>query len=345
MFVAYSDKHLLHAPKQIIFRGRIFDNVEAPARATELAAAARAAGCQLAAPREFGLEPVLSVHTSAYVEFLQTAYARWRAMFGDAGAGPSVVPHASPTRFPARLPQAIQGQVGYFLAGTSAPIEENTWPAIQASADCALEVSSRLLEGMREGYAICRPAGHHAYADVAGGYCYLNNAAIAAEQIARRQGKVAVLDIDVHHGNGTQNIFYRRGDVLFVSIHGDPNEVYPFYSGYADEQGEDDGKDCNLNLPLPKGSKDAGFLEALNVALAAITRFGAPSLVLSLGFDAHEDDPQSEMAVTNQCFYEVGLRIATLGLATAIIQEGGYYIPGLASNLTAFLDGFKAGRT
>ena len=344
MLTVYSDLHEDHAPDTISVRGMIVGNLELPSRALNLAKAASAAGCDMQAPREFGEDAILAVHTAPYLEFLKTAYDRWKQAFGDDRAGPYACAHASPTRYPARVPASIQAQVGYYLSGGSAPIDAGTWAAARDAAMCALDVADRVSDGLREGYAICRPPGHHAYADLAGGFCYLNNAAIAARLLADRQGRTAVLDIDVHHGNGTQDIFYRDGNVLFASIHADTNEVFPFYVGYADEIGEGDGKGTNLNLPLPRRSKDKVFLDALDIALGRIRAFGAPSLVLSLGFDAYENDPQQEMAVSTEGFREAARRIAALGLPTAIIQEGGYCVDDLGKNLTAFLDGFQAGR-
>ena len=234
------------------------------------------------APREFGEEAILAVHTASYLEFLKTAYDRWKQAFGENRAGPYACAHASPTRYPARVPASIQAQVGYFLSGGSAPIDAGTWAAARAAAMRALDVADRVAGGLCEGYAICRPPGHHAYADLAGGFCYLNNAAIAGRLLADRQGRTAILDIDVHHGNGTQDIFYRDGNVLFASIHADTNEVFPFYVGYADETGEGEGKGANLNLPLPRRSKDKVFLDALDTALALPSRSPALNPVENL---------------------------------------------------------------
>ncbi|MFV0473476.1 MAG: histone deacetylase family protein [Pikeienuella sp.] len=344
MFAAYSEIHDRHAPDSISIRGMIVGNLELPQRAANLAAAARKAGCEVAPPRDFGEAPIRTVHSEEYLHFLKTAYVRWKEAFGDTRAGPYACAHASANRYPARAPSSIQGQVGYFLSGGSAPVDAGTWDAAKDAANCALEAATRVLDGAPEAYAICRPPGHHAYADLAGGFCYLNNAAIAAELVAARHGKTSILDIDVHHGNGTQDIFYRRGDVQFVSLHADTNDVFPFYVGYADEIGEGEGKGANLNLPMPRGTKDAGFLGALDAGLRALVAFDAPAIVLSLGFDAYEGDPQGELAVTTEGFREAARRIAALGRPTVIIQEGGYCVDDLGKNLNAFLDGFRTGR-
>ncbi|MWD29367.1 histone deacetylase family protein [Aquicoccus sp. SCR17] len=344
MITVYSDAHRRHAPETIAIRGMIVGNLELPARADALVQAARQAGCDIRPPDAHDDAPLLAVHSQDYIDFLASAYDRWKEAFGEDRAGPYACAHASPTRYPARVPASIQAQVGYYLSGGSAPIDKGTWVAARDAAHCALTAAEHVLDGAGEAYAICRPPGHHAYADLAGGFCYLNNSAIAAQAMAAREGRTAILDIDVHHGNGTQDIFYDRGDVFFASIHADPNEVFPFYVGYADETGEGEGEGANLNLPLPRRSGDDVFLDALDTALAGIADFAPPSLVLSLGFDAYENDPQQEMAVSTEGFREAARRIAALRLPTAIIQEGGYCVDDLGKNLTAFLEGFDKGR-
>ena len=188
-------------------------------------------------------------------------------------------------------------------------------------------------------YALCRPPGHHAFAELAGGFCYLNNAAIAAERLCAAGRKVAILDVDLHHGNGTQGIFLNRGDVLTVSIHADPIRFYPFFWGYADEVGKGEGTGANLNLPLARGTGDEGFLAALHLALDRIALFGADTLVLALGLDAFEGDPFAGLAVTTPGFARIGRAVAGLGLPTVIVQEGGYLCPELGDNLQSALSG------
>jgi acetoin utilization deacetylase AcuC-like enzyme len=226
------------------------------------------------------------------------------------------------------------------MTDTSCPISAATWGSALASAGSALHAADLVLGGARAAYALCRPPGHHAFAELAGGFCYLNNSAIAAERLANAGRRMAVLDIDLHHGNGTQGLFYARGDVLTVSIHADPVRFYPFFWGYAGETGEDEGEGANLNLPLARGTGDAGFLAALDTALARIAAFGADTLVLALGLDAHEDDPFAGLAVTTPGFARIGGAIAALSLPTVIVQEGGYLCPALGDNLEAVLKGF-----
>jgi acetoin utilization deacetylase AcuC-like enzyme len=191
---------------------------------------------------------------------------------------------------------------------------------------------------------MCRPSGHHTYADLAGGFCYLNNAAIAAQVLVSGGAKPAILDVDVHAGNGTQGILYERDDVFFCSVHGDPRELYPWYAGYADETGAGRGAGCNLNLPLPAGTDNAGYVAAVEHGLDAVRKFGASALIVSLGFDAHIGDPTANLAVTGEGFRAIGERIGGFGLPTLLVQEGGYIVEKLGDNLEAFLHGFLPAR-
>ena len=341
MLVVRDDAHLAHQPEEIISRGRPIPHVEIARRAAELETAATAGGHELAKPAEHGLDPVAAVHDAGYLRFLETAWTRWQAL---PDAPPHVHPHAQPNRRMSGLPEGIIGQAGYYIATNSAPIAEGTWQAARASADIALTAAEAVLQGRPEAYALCRPPGHHAFSDLAGGFCYLNNVAIAAERMTRRWPKLAILDIDVHHGNGTQGIFYDRGDVLFVSLHGDPSDYFPFFAGYASETGAGEGAGANLNLPLPQGSGDRAFQEALEIAFAKIRAHDPGALLVSLGFDAFEKDPIGCLKVTTGGFGEIARRIGALGLPTLLVQEGGYDCDALGPNLTAFLDGFGQGR-
>ena len=207
-----------------------------------------------------------------------------------------------------------------------------------------MEAAKLALGDEREAYALCRPPGHHAYADFAGGFCYLNNVAIAANYMASSLGRVAILDIDTHHGNGTQSIFYRRSDVHFVSVHGDPNVLFPFYAGYADERGKDEGDGCNLNLPLPLKSEDPAWLDAIDQGMASIQAYQPKALLVSLGFDPYKGDPSSDLAVSTEGFRGAGERIGRYDGPIVLIQEGGYSVEKLGENLDAFLDGFMRAR-
>jgi acetoin utilization deacetylase AcuC-like enzyme len=337
MRVVYSEAHTKHQPRVFIFRGRIVETPEAAVRATMITDALRAAGHPIEAPADFGLAPLRAVHTADYLDFLATIHARWSAL---PEAGPEVVANIHPGRAMGRRPEGVVGLVGWYTADTACPITAGTWEAAVASAHAAVQAAELVMAGERAVYALCRPPGHHAYADMAGGFCYLNNTAIAAQHLRRRFARVAVLDIDTHHGNGTQGIFWSRGDVLTVSIHADPAGYYPWYVGYEDERGSGAGLDCNLNLPLAPGSGDAVFLEALARGLDAVRAFAPEALVVAAGFDTHEGDPLGVLKVTTPAYTETARRIAALGLPTVIVQEGGYGTADLPSNVLAFLAGF-----
>jgi len=240
----------------------------------------------------------------------------------------------------ARMPAHIVGQAGWFTADAACPIGPHTWESSLWAAACALAAAEEVGAG-RSAYALARPPGHHTFRARAGGHCYINNAALAAERLrASGATRVAVLDIDSHHGNGTQSIFWDRPDVLFVSLHGDPNRYYPWFTGHADERGGGGGEGFNLNFPLPIGSGDAVWLAALASGLEAIREFRPDALVVSLGFDASEYEPLNALSVTEDGFARAGERIGGLRLPTAIIQEGGYNVTLLGVLLERFLDGF-----
>jgi acetoin utilization deacetylase AcuC-like enzyme len=254
-----------------------------------------------------------------------------------------------PYVFPVRgmehgYPTSIIGRAGYHAHDLRMPIGRHIWDAAAASANLAVEAAHRVLGGAPLAYALCRPSGHHAFADMGGGNCYLNNAAIAAEVLRRGHARVAIVDVDVHHGNGTQGIFWRRSDVLFVSPHRDPIDDHPFFSGHAHERGEGEGLGFTLNLPLPAHSGDDVVLAALETACARIVAHAAGALVVSLGVDAHEDDPTRGLAVTEAGFRLIGERLSALGLPTVIVQEEGYNPDTIGRLVTSALAGFENGR-
>jgi acetoin utilization deacetylase AcuC-like enzyme len=338
MRILYSPEHGRHQPRSYIRRGAVVANPEVAARATTLLEAARDAGHRVVAPDDFGTGPREAVHGKDYLDFLATIHARWQ---GLAGAAEEVVPNIHPGRHMRRRPVGAAGLVGYHTADTACPIGAGTWEAAVASAHVATHAAALILDGARATYGLCRPPGHHAYADQAGGFCYLNNAAIAAQHLRGTVGRVAILDVDVHHGNGTQGIFYERPEMLFVSLHADPSDYYPFFAGYADERGAGAGLGANLNLPLAPGSGDREMLAALDTALVAIAGFAPDALVVSLGFDASEHDPLGVLKVTSGGFAEMARRIAKAALPTVLIQEGGYMSPVLGRNLVEFLAAFE----
>ncbi|HUA54092.1 MAG TPA: histone deacetylase family protein [Candidatus Sulfotelmatobacter sp.] len=341
MLIVHSETHRQHAPRYFLVRGAVQQNPEIPERAERLLAAVRGSSNVVVEPDGIRDDVLAAVHTDDYLAFLRDAPAAWAAL---TGAATEIVPNVHPNRYTTARPRGIVGRAGYHQADTSCPIGPGTFAAACAAAACAVHATRAVLGGARVAYALCRPPGHHAYADIAGGFCYLNNVAIAAALARTVHGRVAILDVDVHHGNGTQGIFYDRPDVLFVSVHADPSNYYPYFAGYADERGAGAGVGANLNLPLPHGTGDAGYLEALERGLDAIRRF-APGLVLvSLGFDASEHDPLGVLKVTRAGFAEIARRVAALALPTVLIQEGGYLSDHLGGLLVAFLGGFEAAR-
>jgi acetoin utilization deacetylase AcuC-like enzyme len=245
---------------------------------------------------------------------------------------------------PAEPRRAISGRAGYWSFDTSTPIVAGTYLAARAAVDVALTTADLVLGGAEAAYGLCRPPGHHAARAMYGGYCFFNNAAIAAVAIVRATGeRVAILDLDYHHGNGTQQIFWRRGDVLYASLHADPDRAYPFYLGRATETGEGPGVGANLNLPLPAGTTNERYLEALDRALAAIAATPGSVIVVSLGFDTYVDDPIADFAVTTEAYHEMGRRVAAIGRRLVILQEGGYHLPSLGANARAWLRGAEGG--
>lgn len=331
-----------HYPEHYLVNGVMKTNPELPERISRLKTGAAAAGLVFERPADYGLAPLAAVHTPAYLAFLRTAYERWRRI---EGASPAVTPNVHPTRRDCGYPASVVAQAGFHSIDAACPISAETYDSILWSAWSSVHAATLVAHGSEHAvYALCRPPGHHASADAAGGFCYLNNTAIAAARLREAFPRVAVLDVDLHHGNGTQDIFYRRSDVLTVSIHADPMRFYPFFWGHADERGEGEGLGYNFNLPLPRGSKDETFLAALDTAMAHINAYAPGALVVALGLDAFEGDPIAGLGVSTRGFAAIGERIArNLRLPTVLIQEGGYPCDELGDNLAAFLMGFRAG--
>ncbi|MDX1784584.1 MAG: histone deacetylase family protein [Roseovarius sp.] len=327
-----------HDPQNFLVMGTKRSSPEQPERVTRLRAGAEAAGCTFEAPGDAGLGPIAAIHTPEYVAFLQTIHARWQDL---PGAAPEVIPNIHARARNDSYPTSPVGQAGYHQGDTACPIGAQTWGSAYASAQTAISGADAVADGARAVYSLSRPPGHHAYADMASGFCFLNNSAIAAERLRSKGLRPAILDVDVHHGNGTQDIFYARNDVLTVSIHADPTGFYPFFWGHASERGVGAGLGYNLNLALPMGSGDAAFLEALGAAQTRIADFGADVLVVALGLDAHESDPFKAMAVTADGFEQIGAALARPGLPVLFVQEGGYLSDDLGPNLTRVLGGYQ----
>jgi len=334
------DRQAAHDPGHFIAAGVIRPSPEAPARIGVLRAGAEAARLRLDPPGDAGAGPVEAIHTARYLEFLRTIHARWRTI---EGASAEVIPNVHPASRSDSYPASAIGQAGFHQADTACPISGETWGAAYWSAQCAIAAADAVAAGESAAYALCRPPGHHAFADLAGGFCFLNNAAIAAQRLLQAGRRPAIVDVDVHHGNGTQGIFYARDDVLTVSVHADPDDFYPFFWGHTHENGDGAGQGANLNLPLPRGTGDAAYLDTLGAALDRVDAFAADTIVVALGLDAHVGDPFQGLAVTTEGFARIGAAIAATGLPLVLVQEGGYLSETLGQNLTSFLNGVQAG--
>ena len=331
--VFFDARQLGHRPAIELHNGGWADHAEKAERAEIILGAL---GAQRPA-RDHGMEPVLRVHCPDYVAFLRSAFADWTAT----GRGGDAIGYTWPVvrRRALRLDR-IDARLGQYSFDAATPIAEGTWEAAYWSAQTALSALGAVMEGESVAFALCRPPGHHCGRDYLGGYCYLNSAAIAAAEAAQSGRRVAILDIDYHHGNGTQDIFYESGEVLFVSIHADPATDYPFYWGFADERGAGAGEGKTLNLPLPRGTGIEAFMAALETACAAIGEHDTDLLVLSFGADTFADDPISFFELGEPDYARIGARVSALGLPTAIVMEGGYRIDALGRIVTSFLSGF-----
>jgi acetoin utilization deacetylase AcuC-like enzyme len=330
----FDPRQLLHAPPLELHNGGFVPFAETPARVDSILAAIGSTEL----PRDHGEAPILRVHTPAYLEFLEAANRDWRSAGREGDAFPYAFPVAR--RRDLRL-ERIDARLGRFAMDACSPISSGTWEAAYWNAQTALSALEALLGGERSAFALCRPPGHHAGADYVGGYCYLNTAAITAEAaIAAGRTRVAILDIDYHHGNGTQDIFWARGDVLFVSIHADPATDYPFYWGHADETGEGGGEGATLNLPLARGTTLDAFARALDQACKRVAAFAPNLLICSYGADTYAADPISHFAIATADYAVLASTIESLAIPTLIVMEGGYAVDDLGRNVASFLSGF-----
>lgn len=344
MNIFYSEEHRNHYPPFEVFDGgQRVPYFENPDRMDKiLSALQKTDWANMIEPTDFGLEPILEVHDKDYINFLASCWDEWLASDSSISASPEThafLPATFALRRKPRLTSSLHGRGGYYMMDLSACIVAGTYKAALASANCALSAASSSFSLHNSSFALCRPPGHHAGKDYAGGYCFINNASVAANWLSHK-GKTALLDIDYHGGNGTQDIFYERGDVLTISIHGDPDFEYPHYAGFADETGAGAGLGFHKNYPLPKDTDDAGYLTALDSALRMIKDFSPEYLVLSTGMDTFDGDPLGKFHVTRKGFAEIGKRIASLNLPTAIIMEGGYANAELGDNVVTLLENF-----
>lgn len=329
-----------------MFRGKLVPCHETPARLEYVLDELRQRGLgELRAPSAPDMDLVRRVHTPRYVDFLATAWQQWVAL-DPANAELDVLPSIWPVRgFRHDVePTNFAARVGLFSFDSGCPLTAGTWEAATAGAACAIDAARAVAAGgVRAAMALTRPPGHHAGPDFFGGYCFLNNAALAAQAL-RDAGaaRVAIVDVDYHHGNGTQSIFYERGDVLTVSVHGDPTTEYPFYLGYADERGQGAGQGCNLNLPLAAGTEFAAWTRALEQGLAAVRAFKADALVVALGVDTYAGDPISKFKLQSADYLQVGRLLASLGLPAVFTMEGGYAVAEVGVNAANVLRGYGA---
>ncbi|KQU85857.1 hypothetical protein ASD12_31145 [Mesorhizobium sp. Root102] len=339
MRIIWSPVQLDHDGGSFVERGRFVRSPEIPARPAAILKSLQSRGHPVQAAKDFGRAPILAVHDADYVDFLVQAHAKWTSTFdGDQPLFPNVHPRGPD----ALKPSGPVGLLGWHTGDMACEINEGTWRAANAAAQTAATAAECVMATGEAAYALCRPPGHHAGRDRAMGFCYLNNAAIAAQMLSERYDRVAILDIDVHHGNGTQEIFYDRGDVFFASIHGDPSEFYPYFWGYPQQTGSGEGVGKTLNVAFPFGSADGPYLDALDKAIEGVGIFAPQALVLSLGTDAFVDDPHGMHNVSAAGFEAAAKRIAGLNLPTVIIQEGGYPFPGLGDLVSDFLGFFAA---
>lgn len=338
MRTIYTRKHNLHNTESVTYDGYPFITEEIPARAELILKAIQTAEIgEILPPVDFGLEPILAVHDPGYIEYLQTAFQIHQSLFETEEP---VIPHTFAVSRRARKPKSFLGLRGYYSFGTGTPILEGTWEAAYWAAQTALTAAQRVINGESACYALCRPPGHHAAADLYDGSCLLNNAAIAANFLLKRNSRVAVLDIDFHHGNGTQEIFYTNPDVLFCSIHGHPDQSYPYFWGMEDEIGEGDGTGTNHNFPLPTGTEDKAYLTTLEKVLKIISDYQPGYLVVSAGFDLIRDDPIGAFNISVKGLAQISSNIASLQLPTLIVQEGGYLMEQLGNLAATFLVNF-----
>ena len=336
----YSEKHKLRDAKSELFGGQLVQPFERPSRAQYIHDRISEVGLgPIVAPDDHGMDPILAIHDAEFVQFLQNAWALWEAE-GFKG-------EALPTCWPARRmsdkkPNFIEGQLGYYALASETSFTKGTWEAAYSSAQVALSAAQNVLSGNHT-FALCRPPGHHAAYDMYGGYCFLNNAAIAAQSLRDKgMDRIAIVDVDFHHGNGTQDIFYTRDDVLFLSLHGDPMDAFPHFLGHVDETGTGRGLGFNHNYPMPAGTSFDTWRSNLKDALAKVIAFKPNAIIISLGVDTFETDPISFFKLKSHDFTTIGTDIAAPDLPTLFVMEGGYDIAEIGLNTVNVLTGFEA---
>jgi acetoin utilization deacetylase AcuC-like enzyme len=341
MKTIFSPLHAGHSGQLELVAGAIVPGFEKPSRAEIVKARVEAVQLgPIEEPRPHDMAAAKRVHRPDYIDFLPTVWPAWEA----SGRGGSALPFTWPTRGLRGdvVPDAIEARLGYYSFDAGAPFVKGTWAAIRSSYETALTAAALVKGGQRAAFALCRPPGHHAGAAFMGGYCFINNAAVAAQWF-RDQGaaRVSILDVDYHHGNGTQEIFYSRADVQVLNLHGDPMTEYPFFLGHADEKGSGAGEGFNINYPMPFGTAWPQWSAALDDACAKLAAYAPDVVVVSLGVDTFEKDPISQFRLVSADYPKIGARIAKLGLPTLFVMEGGYAVDEIGVNAVGVLTGFE----
>jgi acetoin utilization deacetylase AcuC-like enzyme len=339
MRVVFSPEELEHQGGIEVDRGRVAPTPETPQRAKVILEHLQVEGHSLVAGKSFPMERLAAVHDVEYLSFLGGIYEDWKSWRGDTPAAPPAWPRLSA---PHPRSQSVAARLARYSYDVSTSIMDRTWAASKASAFSALTAAELISSGVQCAFALCRPPGHHAGSDYYGGYCFLNNAAVAAQYL-RDAGaaRVAVVDIDFHHGNGTQDIFYRRSDVLYASLHATPSEYFPYFWGWSDERGRDDGEGYNINVPLQAGTSAQAYLDTLTDVLTSVARFRSECLVVSLGVDTFEGDPLGGFHLRGSDFYAIGRALGRQARPTVFVMEGGYALDALGSNVGSVLSGFE----
>jgi acetoin utilization deacetylase AcuC-like enzyme len=342
--VVYTLRHRLHHPQHEFEASNIQEPLEHPGRAEIIRAALAAdSGFEFIAPDEYGTDPIAAVHDPGLIRFLESAweeYQRERGHTHDVVPDVFAMPALREGMGPAKEPTAIGMRLGWWCYEITTPLTQGTYEAARSAVDVALTAADHVLGGERVAYGLCRPPGHHAARAVYGGYCFFNNAAVVAQHVATTTGgKVSVLDVDYHHGNGTQQIFYDRGDVQFVSLHGDPVRAYPYLTGFGDEVGAGAGRGATANFPLAEGTGDEQYLDVLRGACDKIVSFAPEVVIVSLGLDTYADDPIGDLGLTADGFEAAGALVGSLGFRTVVLQEGGYAVDELGENARRWLHG------
>jgi len=342
MKTVFSPLHAGHAGTMELISGAIVPGFEKPPRAEIIKARVESENLgPILPPRVHDLAAAKRVHRADYIDFLPTVWPQWEA----AGHEGCALPFTWPTRGLRGdvLPKTIDARLGFYSFDGGAPFVKGTWDAIKSSYDVALTAAAIVNDGERAAFALCRPPGHHAGAGFMGGYCYINNAAVVAQWFrGQGAGRISILDVDYHHGNGTQEIFYTRSDVQVLNLHADPMVEYPYFLGHADERGQGPGEGFNLNYPMPFGTDWDAWNASLEEACRKLVAYAPDVIVVSLGVDTFEKDPISQFKLKSPDYPKIGARIARLGLPTLFVMEGGYAVDEIGINAVGVLTGFEA---